>query len=100
MVNELSKVKQPAPSVSANAGTIDNQGKKYKLIQSTTNDIVSTPKISNTPITDWVELKRKENPHIIYKITEKRYNITGFQTAAGIGAVACGIASLIKLFKK
>ncbi|MBR2069086.1 MAG: hypothetical protein IJ877_04905 [Candidatus Gastranaerophilales bacterium] len=101
MDNMLSKVKQPAPAISgAVTETTDSQGKKYKIIQGPNVGVVDVPKISKTPITDWIELKREEIPHTVYKLSEKKYSLRGMHTTVGLGVIACGIYSLLKIFKK
>ncbi len=97
----MQKIKQPAPELSSNASEITNtQEKKYKIIPAQNTGVIQAPKISSTPIRDMVEIKRNENPHIIYKIHTKKDTLKGIETTAGIGVILCGIASLVKLFKK
>ncbi len=93
MDNSLSKIKQPKPSVDS------SQNIQYKLIQGAPVGIVSAPKISKTPLRDWVEIKRQENPHTIYKIYNKDNNLKSIHTTATIGVILCGIASLVNLIK-
>ena len=101
MDNSVSKIKQPAPSVSSlTAEAIDEQGNRYKVIKAQNVGVIKLPKITTTPLTDWVELKKKENPYTIYKPKYKNQSIMGFQTFASLSVIACSILSLIKLFKK
>lgn len=91
MDNSVSKIKQPSPSVS---------DKKYKPIKGIDIGVIQAPKTSKTPLRDWVELKRQENPYTVYKIKSKKYDIKDIHLTAGIGVILCGIASLVKLFHK
>ncbi|MBQ8476353.1 hypothetical protein IJ531_04750 [bacterium] len=99
-MTSLSKVKQPAPSVAGITETTDAEGKKYKVTQGPHVGVIEVPKMSKTPLTDWIELKKEENPYTVYKIHNKEYKISGIHTTVGIGVVVCGIISLFKLFKK
>lgn len=102
MDNVVSKIKQPEPSVSINnAQTLDVQGKKYKVVRNNANvGVLSAPKTSRTPLRDWIELKRKENPYTIYKVQYNKHDIKGIDTIAGIGVVICGVISLLKMLIK
>ena len=102
MESAISKIKQPEPKISdAKAQTLDIEGKKYKVINANRNiGVVSAPKTSRTPIRDWVEIKRQENPYTIYKIkTEKPYKDI-FSMLTGAAVALCGVVSLFKLIKK
>ena len=99
METGLQKIKQPEPSV-ASMQTTQYQGKKYKVIPSAKTGVIQAPKTSSTPLLDWVEIKRKENPRMKYKVTFKNYNLKNIQTKASIAVFTCGLLSLIKLFKK
>ena len=96
MTTELSKIKQPTPSVSA-SNTTEIDGKKYKIIQAANVGVVSAPKVSTTPLTDWVEFKKEENPHIKYKLKGKKYNHKNLQTLFSLGIISCAVISVIKL---
>ena len=99
MESAINKIKQPAPSVGVSESkTVD--GKKCKIIPAAHTGVVSAPKISKTPLTDMIELKKEERPYTVYKIKNKKYRIKGFQTTASLGVVTCAIISLVKLFGK
>ena len=94
------KIKQPAPSVSSNTTAVDSEGNKYKVIPATFNDVIQVPNMTSTPLGDWVEIKRKENPYMKYKIKDKTPTIKGFNTVLGLTVFICGVISCFKLFKK
>ena len=99
MDSAISKIKQPEPKI-ANPQIVEVQDKKYKVIRNNLNiGVVDTPQTSRTPIRDWVELKRQENPYTVYKIKSKNYSMENIHTFASAGIVMCGIASLLSLIK-
>ena len=97
MDNSIQKIKQPAPSISSS--NIQDENKKYKIIRNANIGVIQMPKTSNTPLTDWVEIKRQENPRLKYKVTFKQNKLPKFDTIAGLGVIVCAIVSVIKLFK-
>jgi hypothetical protein len=101
MTSELSKIKQPTPSVSTNnIQTTEIDGKKYKLIPATNSETVKPAYLSKTPLRDWVEINKKENPKVVYKEKPKKYKLPFIHTLASISIIGCGIASVVKLLKK
>ncbi len=102
MESAISKIKQPEPSVLVNNSQYtDAEGKKYKVINYNPNiGVVNTPQLSRTPLRDWIELKRKENPYTVYKLTPKDNTPNTISSIGAIGIILCGIASAFKLLKK
>ena len=98
MDNAIQKVRQPAPSIVSSNTNGDE--KKFKVVQNKNIGVIQVPKTTNTPLLDWIEFKKKENPKTVYKLTAKANGIKGLQITASIGVIFCGIASLVKLFKK
>jgi len=98
----FSKIKQPAPNISENTKeNIDIQGKKYKIVQNNPHiGVIQVPKTTKTPLRDWIEIKRREQPYTVYKVKTKDYKVNNLQTFTGVSVIVCGVLSLLKLFKK
>ena len=95
MENSVNMLKQPAPSVKDE--TPVKQQRKYNMPNV---GVVGAPSLSKTPIYDMVQLKKKENPHTVYKIKPKQNKYLNFYSLTSIAIAVCGIASGVKMFKK
>lgn len=101
MVNSVTqKIRQPAPSLPQKSETKEEQAEIVKYRPAANVGVIDPSHITTTPLTDWIENKKEEMPHIIYKLKDKKYSIIKPHTAISVGIVACGIISLFKLFKK
>ncbi len=111
MDNALSFIKQPEPNVSVSinpsglttaSNTQTTEAKKPKRVFNRPKvGVIDVPQISKTPLTDTLEIKKQENPHIKYKMPQsKRRGVFSLKEAASVTIFGCGIISLIKLIKK
>ena len=96
METAIQKVKQPAPNVSSSK---DND-KKYKIIHNPTIGVIQIPKMTNTPLLDWVEIKKKESPQTKYKLSIQDYKLDKLDIISTISIISCAILSVAKLLKK
>ena len=108
---ETNLVKQPAPSLSASSSkkeeveqktseSTTEKKPKYKITEARNTGVITVPKITKTPITDTIELKRQENPRTVYKLTEKKHKLFSIHTITSLAAIGCGIAAFSTYFKK
>lgn len=92
----MNALKQPEPKVVSN-----NQNAQQKReTKRPYVGVVNVPNITKTPISDVLELKKQENPHIVYKLSEKPKGDLKFHGICSIGIIAGSLISLISLFKK
>ncbi len=61
--------------------------------------VVSAPDISQTPVSDVLELKKKQNPKMAYKLTPKKLKIALFNYSSALVFVL-GLVAGIKEFIK
>ncbi len=105
-INIPAKIKQPEPSVGAEVKaeetskeeTSKPKKKKREIIRPNVG-VVDAPKISTTPMRDTITLKKRENPHTVYKKTPKSKKNFHFQGVMSGVIGVCGVASLISLIK-
>ena len=103
----LNKIKSPEPNL------ISKQEKEEpkRKIKRPSVGVVNVPKISTTPLADTLALNKQENPHTIYKLTNKKNPFVNIHNISSIGIFACagiitlplikkGISSAFKMFKK
>ena len=101
MNNAFSKIKQPTPNISsATVDAANSEGKKYKVIKPPNVGVIKIPKVSITPVTDWIEINRKEHPYRKYKSISKDKQNINLQNISALTVLICGLASCVKLFKK
>ena len=108
--NVLDIIKQPAPNLQTpqqketkqEISQVQADDKpKYKLIQGPNVGVIELPKITKTPITDTLEIKKQENPYTIYKTTsQNKIKLSSIHTLTTLATVACGFGALFGLFKK
>lgn len=92
---EVSKIKQPEPNI-IQEGT----NPQKREINAPKVGVVDVPNISTTPMADTLTLKKQENPHIIYKLTNNNiFKGLKFHNILSIGIGACGIGALVSVIK-
>ena len=89
----LNSIRQPSPNV----GKEENQQHKVNLPKV---GVVTVPTISQTPLGDTIELKRKENPKMAYKLTPKSKKGLKLQSLFSLAIAGCSIEALLELLKK
>lgn len=92
-------VKQPKPEVVSSNEPGANNKPKRKIIRPHVG-VISLPKISNTPISDTLQLKEKENPQTKYKITPTKKARLTLKELASLTIGACGLIALFTFKKK
>lgn len=90
----MNKVKQPKPDISDEGSSSAN--KKFKIPYI---GVINTPKPSLTPVSDTILLKRKEKPHIVYKLETKQNKFSSFDNVLSIGVIISGIMAIYSLLK-
>ncbi len=95
MEPSLNVLKQPEPNIVSNNATTP----KRETLRPNVG-VVDVPTISSPTTTDILELKRQENPHTVYKLSEKPKTDLKFQGICSIGIALGSLISLISLFKK
>ncbi|MBQ2983632.1 MAG: hypothetical protein IJD57_02425 [Candidatus Gastranaerophilales bacterium] len=95
MEPSLNVLKQPEPNIVSNNATTT----KRETLRPNVG-VVDVPAISSPTTTDILELKRQENPHTVYKLSEKPKTDLKFQGFCSIGIALGSLISLISLFKK
>ena len=85
----LNSIRQPSPNVNQE----EKQKRKFNLPNV---GVVSVPIISQTPLGDTIELKRKENPKMAYKPTPESKKEFKIQNIFSITIIGCSIAALLK----
>ena len=81
----VNKVKSPEPNL------VSNQKEKNpkREIKRPDVGVVSVPQISNTPLADTISISKQENPHTVYKLTNKTDSFLNLNNIASIGIIAC-----------
>lgn len=97
--NSTSKIKAPAPNLSKEQNS-NVQDSKKRQIKRPEVGVIDVPHITNMPLNDAVEIKRKENPFTKYKLTFKDFNKINLHTLASVVIGACSLVSLFSLIKK
>ncbi len=89
-------LKQPEPNIVSNNY---NSAPKRETLRPKVG-VVDVPALAKTSISDVLELKKQENPHTVYKLSEKPKTDLKFQGICSIGIALGSLISLISLFKK
>lgn len=92
--SNLNSIRQPAPSVQKPKGSTERVFNRPKV------GVVTLPAISNTPVADTLEIKKKENPKMAYKLTSKSNKGFKIQNLLSLGIFGCSIGALFELLKK
>ena len=96
-------VQAPAPNIvnssdkNNNKGQMANDKKPKRKINTPNVGVVDAPNISRTPIADFLQLKKDENPKTAYKLTTKN-KVKGVNLS-NILSVAIGVCSIISFTK-
>lgn len=97
MSMNVNALKQPEPNIVPN--NQNSQISKREPVRPNVG-VVDVPTISQPTITDVLELKKQENPHTIYKLSEKPKTDLKLHTICSIGVLLGSVLSLVTLFKK
>ena len=95
MTANLNALKQPEPNIVSN-----NPSETKRETARPYVGVVDVPNISKTPIADVIELKKQEQPHTVYKLSEKPKGNLKLNTICSVGVILGSLISLISLVKK
>ena len=90
----LNSIRQPAPSVQSSASQVE------RIINVPKVGVVCPPTISRTPMKDTIAIKKKENPRMAYKLTQKSNKGFKLQNVFSLVIASCSIGALLDLLKK
>ena len=93
----LNILKQPAPQVVSEEPKKDSKKRVFNIPKV---GVVDVPKISKTPLADTIAIKKKENPHTVYKLTNNRKPKPTFENMSTFGIIGLGFLALLSLFKR
>ena len=96
-LNSSNLPKQPAPEVISNDS---KQSSLKRIFNIPKVGVVDVPNISKTPIADTITLKKQENPHTVYKLTNDRKPKPTFENISTLGIIGLGLLALLNLFKR
>ena len=93
----LNVLKQPAPEIISDESKKDSKKRVFNIPKV---GVVDVPNISKTPIADTITLKKQENPHTIYKLTNDRRPKPTFDNMSTLGIIGLGFIAFLSLFKR
>lgn len=105
MENFLNLIMQPKPQIlpAVDSSKDENAPGSNKNTERKINrpsvGVIKLEKISNTPISDTLELKRQENPYTKYKLSEEKKGKFSIKEFVSFFIFSFGLVSLSSLFK-
>lgn len=91
----FNKIKSPEPNLVSSQKTDPKRKIKRPNV-----GVVNVPQISSTPLADTLSINKQENPHTIYKLTNKKDSFLNLNNLASIGILACGGYLTLPYIKK
>lgn len=102
-MEQINSIKQPAPNIVSGNNKENNNTEAQKpkrKINSPNVGVVDVPNITNTPISDTINLKKQENPKMAYKLNEDRKGLFKFHNFATIGISSISLYCIIDFISK
>ena len=100
MEADFQTIKQPEPNFVEKNKQNENAPKNYKIIKKPYVGEINLAPISQSPITDTLELKSKNISHVKYHEPIEKKKLFSIHSITSYTAIGCGIYALINLIRK